>query len=182
MSFISVFDVMGPNMIGPSSSHTAGAARIGFLAQKMINGPLKKVEFTLYGSFARTYKGHGTDRALLGGIMGFATDDMRIRNSFEIADHNGLSFSFTPNEIETDVHPNTVDIHMINEKNQEMTVRGESLGGGKVRIVKINSVQVDFRTNPELWHTSPNASATATSISPLCVFSASPKVKLLIRS
>lgn len=144
MSFISVFDVMGPNMIGPSSSHTAGAARIGFLAQKMINGPLKKVEFTLYGSFARTYKGHGTDRALLGGIMGFSTDDMRIRNSFEIADHNGLSFSFTPNEIETDVHPNTVDIHMINEKNQEMTVRGESLGGGKVRIVKINSVQVDF--------------------------------------
>ena len=144
MSFISVFDVMGPNMIGPSSSHTAGAARIGFLAQKMINGPLKKIEFTLYGSFARPYKGHGTDRALLGGIMGFATDDMRIRNSFEIADHNGLSFSFTTNEIETDVHPNTVDIHMINEKNQEMTVRGESLGGGKVRIVKINSVQVDF--------------------------------------
>ena len=144
MSFISVFDVMGPNMIGPSSSHTAGAARIGFLAQKMINGPLKKVEFTLYGSFARTYKGHGTDRALLGGIMGFSTDDMRIRNSFEIADQKGLSFSFTPNEIETDVHPNTVDIHMINEKNQEMTVRGESLGGGKVRIVKINSVQVDF--------------------------------------
>lgn len=144
MSFISVFDVMGPNMIGPSSSHTAGAARIGFLAQKMINGPLKKIEFTLYGSFARTYKGHGTDRALLGGIIGFATDDMRIRNSFEIADHNGLSFSFTTNEIETDVHPNTVDIHMINEKNQEMTVRGESLGGGKVRIVKINSVQVDF--------------------------------------
>ena len=144
MSFISVFDVMGPNMIGPSSSHTAGAARIGFLAQKMINGPLKKIEFTLYGSFARTYKGHGTDRALLGGIMGFATDDMRIRNSFEIADHNGLVFSFTTNEIETDVHPNTVDIHMINEKNQEMTVRGESLGGGKVRIVKINSVQVDF--------------------------------------
>ena len=144
MSFISVFDVMGPNMIGPSSSHTAGAARIGFLAQKMINGPLKEVKFTLYGSFARTYKGHGTDRALLGGIMGFSTDDMRIRNSFEIAKQKGLSFSFIPNEIETDVHPNTVDIHMINEKNQEMTVRGESLGGGKVRIVQINHVQVDF--------------------------------------
>lgn len=71
MSFISVFDVMGPNMIGPSSSHTAGAARIAYLAQKMINGPLAKVEFILYGSFARTYHGHGTDRALLGGIMGF---------------------------------------------------------------------------------------------------------------
>ena len=144
MSFISVFDVMGPNMIGPSSSHTAGAARIGFLAQKMINGPLKKVEFTLYGSFARTYKGHGTDRALLGGIMGFATDDMRIRNSFDIAHEKGLKFSFTPNEQETDIHPNTVDICMENEKGQKMTVRGESLGGGKVRIVEINHVKVDF--------------------------------------
>lgn len=77
MSFISVFDVMGPNMIGPSSSHTAGAARIAYLAQKMINGPLAKVEFILYGSFARTYHGHGTDRALLGGIRGFSTDDMQ---------------------------------------------------------------------------------------------------------
>ena len=144
MSFISVFDVMGPNMIGPSSSHTAGAARIGFLAQKMINGPLKKVEFTLYGYFSRTYKGHGTDRALLGGIMGFSTDDMRIRNSFEIAEKKGLEFTFTPNKLETDIHPNTVDIHMVNESGQEMTVRGESLGGGKVRIVRINSVQVDF--------------------------------------
>ena len=92
MSFISVFDVMGPNMIGPSSSHTAGAARIAFLAQKMIMPPLKKVEFTLYGSFARTYKGHGTDRALLGGIMGFSTDDMRIRNSFDIARDRGIDF------------------------------------------------------------------------------------------
>ena len=110
MSFISVFDVMGPNMIGPSSSHTAGATRIGFLAQKMIHGPLKKVDFTLYGSFSRTYKGHGTDRALLGGIMGFSTDDMRIRNSFEIAEKKGLEFTFTPNEVETDLHPNTVDI------------------------------------------------------------------------
>ena len=134
MSFISVFDVMGPNMIGPSSSHTAGAARIAFLAQKMIMPPLKKVEFTLYGSFARTYKGHGTDRALLGGIMGFSTDDMRIRNSFDIAREQGIDYSFTPNETETDVHPNTVDIHMVNDQGQEMTVRGESLGGGKVRI------------------------------------------------
>ena len=144
MSFISVFDVMGPNMIGPSSSHTAGAARIGFLAQKMLNGPLCRVDFTLYGSFARTYKGHGTDRALLGGIMGFGTDDMRIRNSFEIAREEGLEFHFIPNETESDVHPNTVDIHMVNSRGQEMTVRGESLGGGKVRIAEINHVQVDF--------------------------------------
>ena len=144
MSFISAFDVMGPNMIGPSSSHTAGAARIGFLAQKMINGPLCRVDFTLYGSFARTYKGHGTDRALLGGIMGFGTDDMRIRNSFAIAREKGLEFNFIPNETETELHPNTVDIHMVNTDSQEMTVRGESLGGGKVRISQINHVPVDF--------------------------------------
>lgn len=144
MSFISVFDVLGPNMIGPSSSHTAGAAKIAYLAQKMITGPLLQVDFTLYGSFARTYRGHGTDRALLGGIMGFTTDDMRIRNSFEIAENKGIAFRFQPDEEETDVHPNTVDIHMVNKAGQEMTVRGESLGGGKVRISRINKVQVDF--------------------------------------
>lgn len=144
MSFISVFDVLGPNMIGPSSSHTAGAAVIAFLAQKMINGPLKRVTFTLYGSFAKTYRGHGTDRALLGGIMGFATDDPRIRDSYEIASEIGLSFEFIPNEEETEVHPNTVDIAMENAAGQKMTIRGESLGGGKVRIVKINQISVEF--------------------------------------
>ena len=144
MSFISVFDVLGPNMIGPSSSHTAGAARIAYLAQKMVNGPLVRVDFTLYGSFARTYRGHGTDRALLGGIMGFDTDDMRIRDSFRIAEEKEIAFCLVPNEEETDVHPNTVDIHMVNAAGQEMTVRGESLGGGKARISRINGVDVDF--------------------------------------
>ena len=144
MSFISVFDVLGPNMIGPSSSHTAGAARIAYLAQKMIAGPLVQVDFILYGSFARTYRGHGTDRALLGGIMGFDTDDVRIRESFAIAREQGIAFSFTPDLEETEVHPNTVDIHMMNKVGQEMRVRGESLGGGKARICCINQVEVDF--------------------------------------
>ncbi len=144
MAFISAFDVLGPNMIGPSSSHTAGAVAIGLLAQKMINKPIVSVEFTLYGSFAKTYQGHGTDRALLGGIMGFQTDDERIRDSFTIARGRKLEFSFVPNLTETDTHPNTVDIRMENEKGEVMTVRGESLGGGKVRIVRINQVEVDF--------------------------------------
>lgn len=144
MSFISVFDVLGPNMIGPSSSHTAGAVAIALIAQKMISPPLKEVEFILYGSFAKTYKGHGTDRALLGGVMGFATDDIRIRDSFAIAEERGIDYRFTPNETESDIHPNTVDVKMVNEAGQTMTVRGESLGGGKVRIVGINGVQVDF--------------------------------------
>lgn len=144
MSFISVFDVLGPNMIGPSSSHTAGAAVIGALAGKIMTPPIKKVEFTLYGSFAKTYQGHGTDRALLGGVMGFSTDDTRIRDSFRIARERGIDYTFIPNETETDIHPNTVDVRMENEAGQVMTVRGESLGGGKVRIVRINGVSVDF--------------------------------------
>ena len=144
MSFISVFDVLGPNMIGPSSSHTAGACAIAHLAQKMKSGSLKEVSFTLYGSFAKTYQGHGTDRALLGGIMGFAADDIRIRDSFDIAEKRGIVYRFIPDEKEIDVHPNTVDIRMTDESGAQMTVRGESLGGGKVRIVRINQVQVDF--------------------------------------
>ncbi|MEG7530578.1 MAG: L-serine ammonia-lyase, iron-sulfur-dependent subunit beta [Hungatella sp.] len=144
MAFISAFDVLGPNMIGPSSSHTAGAVAIALLAQKMIAGPITRAEFTLYGSFAKTYRGHGTDRALLGGIMGFETDDVRIRDSFVLAQELGLSYDFLINETETEVHPNTVDICLSNAKEDRLTVRGESLGGGKVRIVKINQVDVDF--------------------------------------
>ncbi len=144
MSFISVFDVLGPNMVGPSSSHTAGACAIAYLAQKMKTGILRQVTFTLYGSFAKTYRGHGTDRALLGGIMGFATDDIRIRDSFEIAKEQGIDYHFIINEAETDLHPNTVDIQMTDKNGNVMNVRGESLGGGKVRIVRINQVQVDF--------------------------------------
>ena len=144
MSYISVFDVLGPDMIGPSSSHTAGAAVIAFLAHKMIAPPLEKVEFTLYGSFSKTYRGHGTDRALLGGIMGFGADDARIRNSFQIAAERGLAYSFAPCDSGDDIHPNTVDIRMENAMGRVVTVRGESLGGGKVRISRINGVSVDF--------------------------------------
>lgn len=144
MSIISAFDVIGPNMVGPSSSHTAGAVAIGLLARKMISGQLTQVKFTLYGSFAQTYQGHGTDRALLGGIMGFATDDRRITDSFTIAKQRNLDYEFIPDKKKTDVHPNTVDIWMKNDEGFEMTVRGESLGGGKVRICRINDVEVEF--------------------------------------
>ncbi len=144
MSFISVFDVLGPNMIGPSSSHTAGAVNVARLARQMLEPPLARVEFTLYGSFAETYHGHGTDRALLGGIMGFATDDVRIRDSFAIADAAGLKYSFIPNFTETDVHPNTVDIAMTNAAGKTLIVRGESIGGGAVRMVRMNGVKIEF--------------------------------------
>ena len=144
MAFISVFEVIGPNMVGPSSSHTAGAASIARLAWRMMNPKIKSVHFTLYGSFARTYQGHGTDRALLGGMMGFETDDVRIRDSFEIAEKEGIEFSFTANTTETDVHPNTVDMEIEDITGRKMTVRGESVGGGKVRLTRIDGVKVLF--------------------------------------
>ncbi len=144
MAFISVFEVIGPNMVGPSSSHTAGAASIARLARKLMHEKIKKVTFILYGSFAQTYRGHGTDRALLGGMMGFETDDIRIRDSFEIAEKEGLEFVFEANTVETDVHPNTVDMIIEDVTGRVHTVRGESIGGGKVRLTKIDGVKVHF--------------------------------------
>ena len=98
MNFLSIFDVIGPNMIGPSSSHTAGAVSIALMARKMFPEPIKKVTFTLYGSFAKTYRGHGTDRALLGGILGFATDDERIRDAFAHATDMGVEYDYVIDE------------------------------------------------------------------------------------
>ncbi|MBW4844054.1 MAG: L-serine ammonia-lyase, iron-sulfur-dependent subunit beta [Lachnospiraceae bacterium] len=144
MPSISIFEVIGPNMVGPSSSHTAGAVAIALLVKKMFNEPIQKVEFILYGSFAKTYKGHGTDRALLGGILGFETYDLRIKNSFQLADECGLEYSFGVDEKETEVHPNTVEIHVSGEQGGTMSVRGVSLGGGKVKIIRINGIDVDF--------------------------------------
>ncbi len=144
MATISIFDVLGPNMIGPSSSHTAGACSIALLARKMLGEPARSVEFTLYGSFAGTWKGHGTDRALLGGIMGFSTDDSRIPRAYELAREQNLDWHFSCNETETEVHPNTVDIRLTGIIGQVITLRGESIGGGKVRISRINGIEVDF--------------------------------------
>ena len=107
---MSLFDVIGPNMIGPSSSHTAGAASIGLFVSKMFARPIKKAVFTLYGSFAQTYQGHGTDRALLGGVLGFETDDPRIRDAFTIAEERGIAYEFIADEKTATVHPNTADI------------------------------------------------------------------------
>ena len=144
MYFISAFDVIGPNMIGPSSSHTAGAVAMALLAGKLFQRPVKKVRFTLYGSFAKTYRGHGTDRAVIGGILGFSTDDVRIKEAFVIAGKRGLEYTFVPDEKKHTRHPNTVDILMEDEQGYTMQVTGESTGGGKIRIICINGIDVDF--------------------------------------
>lgn len=145
MEFISLFDVIGPNMIGPSSSHTAGAAAMSLLARKLFAPQKpKKVTFTLYGSFANTYKGHGTDKALLGGILGFEPDDERIRDSFKIADEQGIAYTFIEDH-ETEVpHSNTADIFMDNGNGYTFSVRGVSVGGGKIKLTKFNGIDVEF--------------------------------------
>ena len=147
MQDISVFDVIGPVMVGPSSSHTAGADRIGLLAGKLLKGRIVKAEFVLYGSFARTAEGHGTKRALLGGVLGFTPEDVRIRDSYQYAEESGVEYHFTENFEETDLHPNTADIILTDENGKVLKVRGKSVGGGKVVIENINGIQVDFTGN-----------------------------------
>lgn len=142
MKLISAFDVIGPNMIGPSSSHTAGALRIAELTRKLLKGEPVKVVFTLYGSFAHTYKGHGTDRALVGGVLGFGADDDRIPNSLSLAEEKGVEISFILNKTETDVHPNTVDIDVITDKEERMVIRGISIGGGRAELTAIDGVDI----------------------------------------
>lgn len=144
MDFISIFDVIGPNMIGPSSSHTAGAVSIALLARKLFPGEIVKADFILYGSFAQTGAGHGTDKALLGGILGFETDDERIRDAFAIAVERGVEYHFVKGEDDSVSHPNTVDILLEGTQGERQSIRGESVGGGKVRIVRINDIDVDF--------------------------------------
>ena len=144
MNDISIFDIIGPNMIGPSSSHTAGALRIAHLAGKLAPSKILSVTFTLYGSFAWTYKGHGTDRALVGGILGFLPDDERIRDSFEIATEQGLEYKFIENTVEKDLHPNTVDILLHCEQDTIISLRGESIGGGNALIRRLNGIDISL--------------------------------------
>lgn len=144
MKEISVFDVIGPNMIGPSSSHTAGALRLSRMVWKMLDAPLRRVSFTLFGSFARTHEGHGTDRALLGGMLGFEAEDRRIRYSFEYAWEQGIDYTFETDEGPRDLHPNTVRIVAEDKNGQILDVWGESVGGGAARLTRINDVEVDI--------------------------------------
>lgn len=139
-----VFDIIGPIMIGPSSSHTAGAVRIGHVANKLLDGRMpKKVTITLSGSFAETYKGHGTDRALLAGIMGYHSYDEEIRDALRIAEDRGIQYEFICRDI-PGAHPNTALIRYKEENGQEGTVLAASIGGGNIRVDEVNGMKVDF--------------------------------------
>ena len=145
----SVFDIAGPIMVGPSSSHTAGAARLGKMARMLAHNSVSSVTFQLYGSFAQTYKGHGTDKALLAGILGFDPSDERLRESFRIAQEMGVNYDFQPIEGPTEegwenVHPNTVRFLITTRSGAKFDIVGCSIGGGKVRIVGLNGIPVRF--------------------------------------
>lgn len=144
MKEYSSFEILGPIMVGPSSSHTAGACKIARLAAKICPDDYESVEFYLHGSFAFTYKGHGTDRALLGGIMGFKTYDSSIRNAYEIANERGIKYSFIPMNLGENYHPNTVKIKFNYKDRDSEYVIGSSIGGGNMKIVDINGIQVDY--------------------------------------
>ncbi len=142
----SVFDILGPIMIGPSSSHTAGAARLGKIARIISDNDVKDVKFLLHGSFAKTYRGHGTDRALVAGILGMDPSDDRLKDSMEIARKEGITFEF----IETDlgeVHPNTVKFIITKSDNSKIEVTGSSIGGGNIEIFEVDGESISFTGN-----------------------------------
>lgn len=140
-SFRHSFDIIGPIMIGPSSSHTAGAARIGRIARNLFGEQPDVAEILLFGSFAKTYRGHGTDVALVAGLLNFATHDPRIPKSLQIAVDSGLHVTFQPGPPNPDYHPNTVRIKLRKgERTFEML--GCSIGGGAVEILEINGFKV----------------------------------------
>lgn len=140
---MNVFDIIGPIMIGPSSSHTAGAVRLGRVAWKILGERAVKARIQLSGSFAQTYRGHGTDKAIIAGIMGMHSDDERIRRSLEIAGEDGLDFSFEEENI-PGAHPNTARICLEGEHGANCVIQGASIGGGNILVTEINGMSVSF--------------------------------------
>lgn len=147
---MNVFDIIGPVMIGPSSSHAAGAARLGKVAKIMFGKEIKKAHIYMHGSFAKTGKGHGTDKAIIAGLLGMEPDNDDLRYSFDIAKEQGMEFEFSAIELEN-VHPNTVRIILNGEKDEKLTMEGSSVGGGCILVYKLNNYEVNLNfENPSI--------------------------------
>lgn len=138
-----VFDMIGPVMIGPSSSHTGGVVRIGRVANRILGGIPEETTITFYNSFARTYEGHGSDRAIIAGLMDFKTDDERIKEALKIAEKENFKYSFKSIGSASTFHPNTVRVEMIKGE-RKASVVGESRGGGVIRIKEVNGFDANF--------------------------------------
>lgn len=144
---IGLFDILGPITIGPSSSHTAGAVRIGLVCRMLLDDDIKHARITFYGSFADTYHGHGTDKAVVGGLLGFFTDNEKIRESLRLAEFRGLSYEIFTAE-DPRMHPNTVMIEA-RAKDKSVRIQGASVGGGAIRITEINGMAVQITFNED---------------------------------
>lgn len=138
-----LFDIIGPVMIGPSSSHTAGAARIGQVCRDLLGEDVAGARIGFHGSFAKTYRGHGTDRAVVGGLMGMGVDDLRLRHSLELAEEAGLEFTFEPVNLRG-VHPNTVVVDAWSASGKTISVQSSSIGGGNIMVNSLNGLEVGF--------------------------------------
>ena len=147
---VSLLDIIGPVMVGPSSSHTAGACRLGLIARNLVGGTPQRARIELHGSFARTGEGHGTDKAIAGGLMGFKPDDERIRQALEISDREGLAYAFEKTKLgEDDIHPNSVRI-TVERGDRSAVMFGSSLGAGRILVSEIDGFPVEVHGN---YHT-----------------------------
>ena len=140
---MNIFDVIGPVMVGPSSSHTAGAVRIGYVARQLLGEEVREAKILLYGSFLATGKGHGTDKALTAGLLGMQTDDYRIPKSIEIAEDKGMKIAFGEAVLK-EAHPNTAQLYLKGISGKTMELVGQSLGGGRINIAEIDGIETNF--------------------------------------
>ena len=140
---LDIFDILGPIMVGPSSSHTAGAVRIGNMARTLLGERVVSAKILLHGSFAQTGQGHGTDKALVAGLLGMKPDDLRIPESFSVAAEEGMAFTFSFGDVK-DAHPNTAVLEVEGEHGARLHMQASSTGGGRIRVDKIDGVDVGF--------------------------------------
>lgn len=140
---MNIFDILGPVMVGPSSSHTAGAVRIGLITRKLLGGTPVRAKIYLHGSFAATGVGHGTDKALIAGLLGMQTDDINIPNSFAIAKSQGMEYSFEPINIR-EAHPNTALLEVENSNGRALSIQASSVGGGRIVVNKLDNMEISF--------------------------------------
>lgn len=162
-----VFDIIGPIMIGPSSSHTAGAAKLAKIARGIAGEEPVEVHFYLHGSFSKTYKGHGTDRALVAGVLGMDPADDNLRDSLKLAKAKGMEISFNEKDL-GDVHPNSVRVDMVLKNGKTVSVTGSSIGGGAVEITNIDGEEIQFSGNyPTLLITQKDVPGVVANVSKL---------------
>ena len=140
---MNLFDILGPVMVGPSSSHTAGAVRIGLMARTLLGSEPARANIHLHGSFAETGMGHGTDKALVAGLLGMKPDDLRIPNAFDVAKERGFQFHFDTRELR-DAHPNTAMICVYDKAEKRLEIQASSIGGGRIEVNKIDGIAVNF--------------------------------------